>query len=574
MNLLSGSTLDGVTVLGNLTTNGNVTILDGLTAAGMPVFNFANGSVEFAGDQSLAGIAMLGGGTIIADNILTIGTNTSITERIDSLNQSNTPVMFEGLGTIVNDGSIVAISNETEEHTEPFPPITVDTTDGSTSITIANNDFENFGVINATDTSGPPESASLFFSGPGSDNLDITSATFVNHAGGVVEVGQSYGTSKLTIAGTTDFTNDGTLSTWDPTTSAGGTIDIAGFVQGSGTIEIGGAGSVTLESGISSTQTIDFVGAGTLWLDQPASVPAVIEGFNATDVMILNGVSATPISYTSGDLKLQTAASGTIDLGVVGDYSLADFMASSVGTGTEITLAPAQTLTWIAGTSGVWTTASDWSSDTIPAVDDTAVVGVPGTYTVTAPGAITVFGLGVDNTAADVSTSGTFTAQNFLTNTGTIDNTGVLNAAGLDNLGTVDNSGTFALTGGETANSAVIDNAGGTLINTGSVVLSGGLIQGGTLVNLNLGSGSTLDGVTVLGSLITSGNVTILDSLTGAGTPVLSIAGGSLTFAGEEILAGINMSGVGSIVTDGTLTIGGDVKIFTLNNSPMRMSHL
>jgi hypothetical protein len=560
MNLLSGSTLDGVAVLGSLTTNGNVTITDSLIAVGTPLFNFANGSVEFAGDQSLAGITMVGGGTIIADGILTIGTNTSITERINSLNQSNTPVTFEGLGTIVNDGSIVAISNDSESHTNPFPPITTDTTDGSASITIANNDFENFGVINATDTSEPPETGTLFNIVPGRDDLDITSVTFVNHAGGVIEVGQGSGTSKLTIAATVDFINDGTLSTWDPATSAGGTIDIAGFAQGSGTIEIGGAGSVTLESGISNTQTIDFVGAGTLWLDQPASVPAVIEGFNATDVMILNGVSATPISYTSGDLKLQTAASGTIDLGVVGGYSLADFVASSVGMGTEITLTPAQTLTWIAGTSGVWTTASDWSSDIVPAVDDTAVVGVPGTYTVAAPGTITVFGLAVDNAAADVSTSGTFIARNFLTNTGTIDNTGVLNAASLDNLGTIDNTGTLVLTGGGTANSAVIDNAGGTLINTGSVVLSGGLIQGGTLVNINLGSGSTLDGVTVLGSLATSGNVTILDGLTG----VFSFIGGSLAFTGDQSLAGITLASAGSIVTDGTLTVGNGVKISEL----------
>jgi Hint domain len=51
---------------------------------------------------------------------------------------------------------------------------------------------------------------------------------------------------------------------------------------------------------------------------------AVIVGFNPVGGIILNGVSATAISYTSGDLKLQTST-GTLDLGITGSHSLSDF---------------------------------------------------------------------------------------------------------------------------------------------------------------------------------------------------------------------------------------------------------
>ena len=75
-----------------------------------------------------------------------------------------------------------------------------------------------------------------------------------------------------------------------------------------------------------------------------------------------------------------------------------------------------------------------------------------------------MFGLTVDNAAADVSAGGTFTVQNTLHNTGTIDNTGILNAGILDNLGIVTNTGTL--------NASDLDNLG-TINNAGTLTLAG-----------------------------------------------------------------------------------------------------
>ena len=55
------------------------------------------------------------------------------------------------------------------------------------------------------------------------------------------------------------------------------------------------------------------------------------------------------------------------------------------------------TLSWIAGTSGVWTTAANWSSDAVPGAGDTAVVDAPGSYLVSIPGTVSVGDLILDD---------------------------------------------------------------------------------------------------------------------------------------------------------------------------------
>ena len=170
----------------------------------------------------------------------------------------------------------------------------------------ASTDFENFGVIDAIDYSAPnPNTPGLINNYyPGTVTTAITSGTFNNHAGGIIEIGQSAGIALLTIAASTVFTNDGTLLAQDatPTSTAGGTIDIAAYIAGSGTIALSGGGTVELGGATGNSQTIDFAGTGTLILDQPAFVPAIIAGFSLGDMIDL-GVAATALSYSSGDLR-------------------------------------------------------------------------------------------------------------------------------------------------------------------------------------------------------------------------------------------------------------------------------
>ena len=48
------------------------------------------------------------------------------------------------------------------------------------------------------------------------------------------------------------------------------------------------------------------------------------------------------------------------------------------------------TFTWTAGTTGLWTTAANWSSDQVPGAGDTALFILPGHYLVSVPGTVTV----------------------------------------------------------------------------------------------------------------------------------------------------------------------------------------
>ena len=325
-----GSTIDGVTALGIVQAQGSVTILGGLFMFG------PNGSgsgtlemgdqgypttLDFANTGTLDNLTLHGDGTLSSDDTLVIDRNVLIT--VDNNGDVSPSIVFDGAGTIINDGSLLAVS------------VNSHFLEGDAPVALQSADFENFGVLTAIDTS-----TTLSFNfGPGVAQLEITATTFANHAGGIIETGESLGVGVISIAANTNFTNDGTLSTWDQTASFGGTIDIAALVQGSGTIEIDGGGNVTLETATSDTQIIDFLGAGTLTLEQPSFVPAVIEGFNTADAIVLDGVSATTVSYASGDLKFQTS-SGTFDLAVTGSHTLSDFLANFTGSSTDVTLEP------------------------------------------------------------------------------------------------------------------------------------------------------------------------------------------------------------------------------------------
>ena len=249
--------------------------------------------------------------------------------------------MFDGAGTIVNDGLIFANSADNELLHDHVASVWfyLFILDNGASLSIAGADFENWGLIDASDLSGPEIMTIQGLLVPSSGTLDITASTFVNHAGGKIEIGNDFGSSEMLVAATTDFINDGMITNnsreFAPGgNEGGGQIDIAAAISGSGTIMIDGGGGLTVESAVSSTQTILFNTPGcVLTVDQPASMQALMVGFGQGDQIILNGVSATAISYTSGDLKLQTTT-GTLDLGITGPYSLSNF---GVSTGPNVT---------------------------------------------------------------------------------------------------------------------------------------------------------------------------------------------------------------------------------------------
>jgi hypothetical protein len=334
-----GGTLDGVTVFGSLYGVNAVTIRDGLTSVGPDgtgagTFTLTDGSVlDFANAGTLINIGVSLVGTIVVDSSLTIGRSVTITAHHAHYQSSAPTLNFEGVGAVVSNGTILASSGDGEVLIPNY----------NSAVDITNTSFLNFGVIDNVDASAelPPLSplGQIDLGRTGRAITEINSAVFDNEAGGIVETGQDFGAGDIQIAATVALTNDGVISTWDGTTTSGGSVEIATVVGGSGTIMVANQGTVDLENAVSATQTIAFSGASNkLILTQPALVPGVITGFSGFDEIELFGTPATAISYTDGDLKLQTA-SGTLDLGITGTYTLSDLAINVVGDNTDITLA-------------------------------------------------------------------------------------------------------------------------------------------------------------------------------------------------------------------------------------------
>ena len=336
-----GSTIYGVTAVGVLHSFGSVVVLDGLfgPTGGATGTLALGGTLNFANIETVSNVSLTGSGTIDTDSTLTVnGSVLAIgsVAGVDSFD-ANANSVFDGTGTVIFNGSMQARSTDGFDNQISGA--------GHALITVQNADFENFGVLSATDSSAPANVGvgNTLHQVPTSAGLVINGGVFVNHAGGIIETGQSSGVGFITVSAATSFTNDGTLSTMGPDAIQGGTIDIEGFVQGSGTIEINGGGAVTLGFA-NPTQTVDFLdGGGTLTFSSANGAGAAIEGFKDGDAIVLDGVSATPISFTSGDLKLQTGF-GPLNFGVTGSYSVDDFVATYNGTDTVIQLGASQTL--------------------------------------------------------------------------------------------------------------------------------------------------------------------------------------------------------------------------------------
>ncbi len=270
---------------------------------------------------------VFGAATITADSTLQLGDGF----RFSGGSIPNSASLTVGGDTVINHGTIHDASQQSV-----FAGISQDG-----AISFQSTDFENFGTIDAIDQSTPEQQLPPpFVYSAGVMTTSMTGATFVNHAGGLIETGQSAGVAIITVAATTAFTNDGTLLTMDatPTSIEGGTIDIAAALNGSGTVEVAGGGVVKVEGAAAGTQTIDFTGTGELMLNQPVSVASAINSFSAGDTIEL-GVAAIAIRYTSGDLHMQIVAGATFDLAVTGAHHLNDFVINTQANSTDIRLA-------------------------------------------------------------------------------------------------------------------------------------------------------------------------------------------------------------------------------------------
>ncbi len=152
-------------------------------------------------------------------------------------------------------------------------------------------------------------------------------------------------------------------------------------------------------------------------------------------------------------------------------------------------------ISWKSGVTGDWSTASDWSTSTVPGAADAVTIAAPGTYAVTINASQAAQSLTLNNKTASVQDNSLLTLGGPLTLT----------------------AGNFLLNGGGTIKGGTIVMAGGSLI-----------AAGGTL------DGVTVKGVLALGSTgntLTAKNTLTLTDAAGTGAGTLNITGAGAIFS-------------------------------------------
>lgn len=302
-----GATLENVTWHGLLDTGNSLsTVIGGLTVTGTNgsgpgTIAMEGGSLAFEGGPTIDHATISGQGVIFVDDTLTFGS--ALTIDVANFGDFSIRGASPVSGTVDNNGALDVIGQ----------PIFAG--DNGVLATIANNSFDNHGAVETSGTGGRNGDASLV----------INAGTFINERGALL--GAFAG--RIQIAGTTAFTNNGTIAV------NAGSVDIAPLLQGTGRIIASNNAAIDFGGAVGPNQTVSVSGTTTLTLDQPSSFFGTIEGF-APGATIDLGVSATPLSYTTGDLRLLASGNQTLDLHIPGPFSLANFVTVAQGGTTAI----------------------------------------------------------------------------------------------------------------------------------------------------------------------------------------------------------------------------------------------
>jgi hypothetical protein len=132
----------------------------------------------------------------------------------------------------------------------------------------------------------------------------------------------------------------GTLSFLGAVTNSGvmqtttGDLSLTSSVAGTGTLGVGGTGTLSLLTGTGAGQTVAFSsGTGLLDLSQPLGFLGKIASFGAGDAIDLLKTPETSYKFTSGTLILTSGTKTEASLKFTGSYTSASFSVTSDGHG-------------------------------------------------------------------------------------------------------------------------------------------------------------------------------------------------------------------------------------------------
>ncbi len=132
----------------------------------------------------------------------------------------------------------------------------------------------------------------------------------------------SVGSGTLSFLGT--LTNNGTID------AAAGTLSVKDTVGGTGMLQIGATGTMSLLLGAGTGQTVDFLAStGLLDLTKPIDFNGVISGFGGSDVIDLLKTPETSYGFSNNVLTIKNGTATEASLHFSSGYTLADFSVTS-----------------------------------------------------------------------------------------------------------------------------------------------------------------------------------------------------------------------------------------------------
>jgi autotransporter-associated beta strand protein len=402
-------------------------------------------------------------------------------------------------------------------------------------------------------------------------SLDNTGATATTVTSGTLTLNAGVSTLATAVSGAGNLRVLGTSVT---TATAANTFTGSTIVNGTGVLNVTGAGTL-------ASTTIDLNTGGTLNTDGGAlAVTAEVDNegtFTITgdeSIASLDNTDATATNLNGGNLTLNsgsstlaTAVSGTGGLTVAGGTT--DVTAAQTYTGaTEVTGgtmnltgsgALASTDVQVTGTGSLTTDGGGLASGATVLVDDTGVLAVNGTETITTldqQGGF-VNGTGTLNTTGFTQTGGGVVSGTVTVSTSTFEQ----DDGEIQSGATVAQSTSATLKGGTIA--GTLEGAGAVTVETGTTTVTGAI----TSTDVTVASGElSLDGgdgladdadLTVNGGLVDVNIDETIATLSGTGGSVDVDAASTLTLgeatADTATYAGA-ITGAGDLVKQGTST--------------------
>ena len=245
--------------------------------------------------------------------------------------------------------------------------------------------------------------------------------------------------------------------------------------------------------------------------------------------------------------------------------------------------ANAAAVRWINAAGGNWSLATNWSPATVPTATDTAVVDLPGTYTVTVNQNFAIAALRVSGAASGVQTVSATSRTLTFSSGSTIGAQGAVLLSGctLNGAGALVNEGLITINSGTTISGPYTNSAGSTLRIQGTAALNAaftvanGFTNSGAIQLTSVAAATTATLTVTSGVLVNAPTGTISSLAGSGGTRTLNAQfdnQGTITVAqalttNKASVAHTNSGTINLTTGDWTIVISGTTPSFTTSGT-------